>query len=565
METLCKHASLLCKDAYYGPTPTVWMMNSISSRLTVPPDIQSELHRTKRRFTDFVFQRVLAGGDRTSRSSNPSPSLGPAAQRTLRTPRSVSSLNLSSASGVAPRSATSGVPSVRATSPGAEFREQKRLAAARKEAEEKFTRAVRSSPLRPEITIGAGVGADTTRGQSSALSGQESGAPSPNAPSVRRFQISRPSTPVGFHKSIGSGVQKRRRDSVSGVAVLVEKLKQPQSRRGSMVTNLLTTDGAVTVGKPRSLLASEGPVRPRKRPVVNQAEKRWKEEHRNDISTAKQRIAHMADTSQGDLDDEYERLAQEFEQVALDLESGMDTTATDEKGIAPPSTKSALPKPPLKYQPRVPNRPRPNVSASQAESSGTRTEDAMQVDPAQSSSQVSFASEHGKQDGDDDYVYDTYIRRPLPSMGQLSDPLAELETNQDTWFRQNGIDVSRPDVGVIVIPAEDEQYWENFAEDGQDDDRWDSEDADSNGKCKQFVNWMPLMKNGQLRIILQTTIRTRNCRGTMRTTIRLPFTANIEITRRRMTRNSVFTILPAKGRANSNISYLGQGLNPLRR
>ncbi|RJE22555.1 hypothetical protein PHISCL_05101 [Aspergillus sclerotialis] len=438
--------------------------------------IQSELHQTKRRFTDFVFQRVLAGGDGASSSSRASPSPVSAAQRALRSPRSVSSLNFGTTNG-APRNFGGGVPLVRATSPGAEFREQKRLAAAHKEAEEKLTRALHSSHVRPDSGAGVNADLDVPTGRSSALSSQESHPSSPG--SVRRFQISRSSTPISLRKGTGSGVHKRR-DSVSGVAVLVEKLrKKPHSRQASMVTDLLTAESAAPVDRARSPLASEEPTRPRKRPVVNQAERRWREERKSDISTAKQRISQMAEAKQVDSDDESERLAQQFEQIALELEGGMDVSPTEPKGIQPPAARIAMPKPPLKYQPRVPNKPRVNAAAGQPGHGEAHIDDIMQTDHAHPAPQD---PEHVGDDNEDDYVYDTYIRRPLPPTGQLTNPLMDLESDQDAWFRKNGIDTSRPDVGVIVITEEDEAYWEHFAEDDDEEDQWDSEDADSNAE-----------------------------------------------------------------------------------
>lgn len=242
-----------------------------------------------------------------------------------------------------------------------------------------------------------------------------------------------------------------------------------------MVTDLLAAEGTAPTQRAHSPLATEEPTRLRKRPVVNQAEKRWREERKSAISTAKQRISQMAGSDQGDADDESERLAQQFEQIALELESGMDTTPTETKDIPPPpEIKPTLPKSPLKYQPRLPNKPRLNAPpAAEAK------DDAMQVDtsPAQ--------EEDDTVDNDDDYVYDTYVRRPLPAAPgnntQVTNPLKDLEADQEAWFRHNGIDTSRPDVGVIVITEEDEAYWEHFAEDDEDEDRWDSEDADSNG------------------------------------------------------------------------------------
>lgn len=66
------------------------------------------------------------------------------------------------------------------------------------------------------------------------------------------------------------------------------------------------------------------------------------------------------------------------------------------------------------------------------------------------------------------------------------DPLADLDLDQEAWLRRHGIDNARQDVGVIVITPEDEMYWEDFAEDEDDEDRWDSEDGDSNGECQPY-------------------------------------------------------------------------------
>ena len=482
VDTLCKYLIPPSTQLIRGPNPTPISSSRvfclIFPKLTIYTDIQSELHQTKRRFTDFVFQRVLAGGDGASNPARASPSPVSAAQRALRSPRSVSSLNFGTTSG-APRNFSGGVPLVRATSPGAEFREQKRLAAAHKEAEEKLNRALHSSPARPGFGTSPNADLDVSTGRSSALSSQESHASSPG--SVRRFQISRSSTPISLRKGTGGGVHKRR-DSMSGVAVLVEKLrKKPHSRQASMVTDLLAAESA---DRSRIRLASEEQARPRKRPVVNRAEKRWREERKSDISTAKQRISQMAE-AKGDSDDESERLAQQFEQIALELEGGMDVSPTESRDTQPPATRTPMPKPPLKYQPRVPNKSRVNAAAGKPGDGEAHIDDMMQTDHAHPARQD---PEHAEDDNDGDYVFDTYIRRPLPPTGQLTNPLMDLESDQDAWFRKNGIDTSRPDVGVIVITEEDEAYWEHFAEDDDEEDRWDSEDADSNGKYLSQYN-----------------------------------------------------------------------------
>ncbi|KAL4800024.1 hypothetical protein BDV19DRAFT_384863 [Aspergillus venezuelensis] len=435
--------------------------------------IQSELHQTKRRFTDFVFQRVTVNARGAPENGSPSPGrLGPA-HRAIQGPRSVSSIHL-------PKSTNRGgegvVPSVRATSPGAELQEAKRLAAARKETESKLKNALNSSPAPPQperekltpVSKKSDVASSSGGLGSSTSSGRGSPASSGVASSIRRFQISRTSTPTGPLRSAGGGVQKRRTDGA--VAVLVEKLRrEPHSRQASMVA-----DSAARIEASASVADEPVSALARKRPVVNQAEKRWRAERQGAISAAKDHIAEVlekgAQARQSNWDDESDRLARQFEQIALELDSEMDVVTTSAKQYPTPSaSRPALPKPPLRYQPRTPNKHRATAPSISTESGQQKS-----VEPP--------AKNEDDGDSDEDYVYDTYIRHPLPDKGLLTDPLADLAGDQEAWLRHHGIDSSRQDVGVIVITPEDEAYWEDFAEDTDDEDRWDSEDGDSNAE-----------------------------------------------------------------------------------
>lgn len=375
----------------------------------------------------------------------------------------------------------SGTPLVRATSPGAEIREEKSLAAAKKEKEEKLRRALHShshsrSPAPSESPVpgsgGSGRNSANGSGRASPASVTSSSGKGP-AHSLRRFQISKTGHPVNLHKSFDGGIQKRRGGGggSDGVAVLVEKLRRkPHSRQVSMVDRL-----AVQAERNKSAGPSAdgdgggesagGEPRPRKRPVVNQAEKKWREERKNAISAAKQHISQVMDRGENESD----RLARDFEQIALELDGDQHM---DEDVVKPASTSttptrdfSKLPKPPLKYQPRTPDKPRPANPPSTT-----------QPAPEQE-------AEDENDDSDSNYVYDVYIRKPLPQPEPtpLSNPLTDLASNQDAWFRQNGIDTTRQDIGVIVITQEDEGYWENLVEEDEDEERWDDEDADSNG------------------------------------------------------------------------------------
>jgi hypothetical protein len=214
--------------------------------------------------------------------------------------------------------------------------------------------------------------------------------------------------------------------------------------------------------------AAPEPARPRKRPVVNQAEKKWREERQGAISAAKQHISQVlekgAQAHQSNWEDESDRLAWQFEQIALELDGELEGTPVTTQHSQPMVTRSAMPKPPLKYQPRTPNKHRA----------------APPVPKPAEEKPVKLPAGDEAIDNDEDYVYDMYIRRPLPDRDGLTNPLVDLE-DQEAWLRYHGIDSSRQDIGVIVITPEDEILWEDFAESDDDEDRWDSEDGDSNG------------------------------------------------------------------------------------
>ncbi|KAJ5779207.1 Transcription factor Iwr1 [Penicillium paradoxum] len=429
--------------------------------------IQSAVHQTKRRFTDFVFHRVTLKAS-VSADASPSPPSTPAAQRLIRSPRSVSSLHVNRR---APASST-GVPMVRATSPGAEFREAQRIVTARKEAEERHRRAVYSGPSPfSEPDPSSATGSDVSHQSAVSNSSPASVESSSHAQALRRFQISRAN--LASLSGPGGGVQKRRIGGPApGVAVLVEQLQRnAHSRKASMVSDLVAEAQTLSI-RPKELVQDTppSPVKPRKRPVVNQAEKRWREERKNAISAAKQHLSEtMEKTSEMQQKnwDESERLAHEFEQVALELERegkqphGMDLDAHVPGNPPPPQPVSlqhafsTAPKTPLKHQPREPKEPRVAPTPPQ---SLVKNEQAVE------------------EDDEGDYVYDVYIRRPLSEAEMLKNPLAEYESEQ----QQKEMAKSLPGVGVIVITAEDEEYWEHFVED--DEEEWDSEDADSNAE-----------------------------------------------------------------------------------
>jgi hypothetical protein len=227
----------------------------------------------------------------------------------------------------------------------------------------------------------------------------------------------------------------------------------------------------------------EQAVRPRKRPVVNQAEKRWKEEHKTSIEIAKTNITSKFDGS-GDMD----RLARDLEQVVLDLENkennAQEIRPTDPIPPGLSTVRPVFPKPPpLRYQPRPP-KPKSRTASPEIQRAQVPVpvQDAMQVEPSPPATTRDNEMDEGDGgDSDGDYVYDTYVRRPLSAGLMLTNPVLDAEADSDALHRQTGIDPTRKDIGVVVITEEDEALWDNFAE-GEDEDNWDSEDVDSNGK-----------------------------------------------------------------------------------
>lgn len=359
---------------------------------------------------------------------------------------------------------------MRATSPGAEIREAQRIAAAQKQAEEKRKRVLEQTSL-PSGVFQSVSDTESPAARSGERSVKSVTPSSSRAQSLRRFQISRSSSPSLGSLRSPAGIQKRRADGVApGIAVLVEQLRRtPHSRQDSLVADLERTQVDEAAASQTPEPASVSPVKPRKRPVVNKAEKQWREERQGAISAAKQHLSETleksAQANQSTWDEESERLAHEFQQVALEIEQDMDLDHGETQLQPPvPAQFTATAPKSLKVQPRLPKGPR--TPKAQAQSAETEVDDV-----------VATAEEI-----DDDYVYDVYIRRPIAESDMLTNPLAEFESEQQ--LKQ--LEAANQGIGVIVITAEDEEYWEHFVED--DEEEWDSEDADSNGESSVIVS-----------------------------------------------------------------------------
>ncbi|KKZ62017.1 hypothetical protein EMCG_03478 [[Emmonsia] crescens] len=491
--------------------------------------IQSQIHQPKRRYTDFFFQRIVRTPDG---GFCPNPNVGAsAAGRDIKSPRSVSTSNIGH-----------GVPVVRATVPGSEF-ENRRIMSKKEGSLGKGLMPPSSSPssaLRASHATNKSVSPMRDRsGSSSAISSPSS--------ALRRFHIAAPredfTSPSSkvLHKASG-GVHKNRGDRVMSRAVVIEsRPHQVDDVRASIVLDDLAIKiGEVKVscdaheapltapkGDAKSTVheASTTPVTPRKRHVVNDAEKRWREESkasryldRAQQAQDKEQKAKSARSIHEDpslWDQDSDQLAAELAQFAREI------TGDSEMSEVPPNSTPRTPprrpgqfvgispnRPVLKYPPRL-----PKVGRDSRGKSGMRFDGAgedndakviIEVDPSADAARAELPSQHveidvegsssipaakqsatfeapsdldSEDDNDESYVYDEFIRRPVEEIAP--DPRAAHLLNGE-WASEYG--VAPRDIGVVVITEEDIHFWEAFAESDEEGKGWDSEDEDSNAE-----------------------------------------------------------------------------------
>ncbi|RAO71076.1 uncharacterized protein BHQ10_007088 [Talaromyces amestolkiae] len=460
--------------------------------------IQSELHQKKRRFTDFVFQRVKVPGDSTTADSAgdapspPSSAVATAAvQDRLRSPRSVSTSDFPSSSRIRPAgtpAGISGIPTVRATSPGAEFRAERAQAESRRqEADAKRKRL--QEPISKFLGVSDGLSdRENEKSATASKTGTPaspsstpplSASPAPFPTSLRRFHISRPSTPLSV--ATGSGVSKGNTPSRAR-AILVEKLTRAPSLRGVSVLETLEKtagssveiDTVVQSQLAKTQTEDEVPIR-RKRPIVNKAEKQWREQQKSTISAAKEHLTTKYEPQSDDLD----KLAKELEEVMLDIEAEENRMDVYHKPPSAPAP-AIVPqrqKGPLKYMPRNPGARRtvPTEASRMAEEQPDKT--------------IHVAE--AEMDSDGDYVYDTYIRVPIHTVASSvsgATPKSDIASYKDPLSEANtpggiSIDPTRTDIGVVVITSDDEDIWDQYLEEDQDSEvDWDGDDVDSNAE-----------------------------------------------------------------------------------
>ncbi|KAL1955313.1 hypothetical protein VTO42DRAFT_8845 [Malbranchea cinnamomea] len=457
--------------------------------------IQSDsLHHSKRRFTDFVFQRVVRNKDGTIVAGTSSAGSKPSHQHQPQAPVNVSGHS---------------VPLVRSTKPGEEYEE-------------------RCRPQGVIKTVGGGGMAGISDGGTSAA--ERAAVFSMNPPRVRRFHLDTLAVDdepepdyisSRFSHRVGAGVQKRRVNKPSQRVVVIEKKvttteKSPTgatatttTKTGPALEDLTSMIGSIKVSndvisEAQKEAASTVTSPPRKRHVINEAERRWREEGKarrrsgRPVQDSNRRPMKTGDSVRDDPSTwnyDSEQLAEELAEIAMqmtgDLPSSPATRATEPAIMktAPPPARSfepTGPKPKLKYQPRLPKNSqerhsRPgssNAGPSEGVRSGPADHEAMEIDTANNAIELAQPTDStvAKIDDDSDsgYVYDEFVRRPLHEVE--ADPwLKHVQGN-----RWDGIEVPR-DIGVVVITNEDAHYWDALLED-EEEREWETEDEDSNAE-----------------------------------------------------------------------------------
>ncbi|KAK2811135.1 hypothetical protein FQN50_002471 [Emmonsiellopsis sp. PD_5] len=491
--------------------------------------IQSEIHQSKRRFTDFVFQRVVRTADGSiSPAAGASPrAAAPSPGKDFKSPRSVSTSGITSPT----------VPVVRATAPGAEF--GNRRITSRKEGMLEKAAGGGLPPLStPPPASRSTAKAGSPLGDRSAVSSSRA---SPSY-GVRRFHLAAPSpesmsSSAKFLHKVSGGVQKKRGEKVVSKAVVIEKRAHQvdDARASTVLDDLASRIGEVTVSsdvnKARSSTLPGAETRPvvitpRKRHIINEAEKKWKAEEkpsprrllqqqqqgRGNNNNNRAKNGHSISDDPSMWDQNSDQLASELEQFAMQITGDVEVPAAKP---SPPSTPErrrpgkfvgiSPNRPVLRYPPRLPKVGRDRRGSEKGISPFDGTDgtsdagDAMDIEPfpqppAQvdmtakpkpkplasfdTASEVSNASRDDDDDKDPHYVYDEFIRRPVHDIA--TDPRAIQLLNGD-WAAEHGI-VPR-DIGVVVITQEDVHFWDALAESDDDGGKgWDSEDEDSNAE-----------------------------------------------------------------------------------
>ncbi|OAL72798.1 hypothetical protein A7D00_2571 [Trichophyton violaceum] len=465
------------------------------ARLYIYTDIQSDIHQPKRRFTDYVFQRVVLHIDNKNSQDGPKGGPAPESQAKGRAQgnRAVTvSHHTTRASSTAMNS--SGIPIIPTPSMRSDESKSKQkqlIATDRDEHDSTDIESARSDS--PSLSTLSSVPKVVSAVKRPATA-------QPSGSSVRRFHLEAPSNTEDpadtldvLHR-IHGGVQKKRlRRSSSYRPVVVENIAV--SNKTALDKSSISAKGRrVDVqGGPGETEISNATIEKRHMLSGNREDSsKLSRSHQLDKETRKGESV-LEDPSTWDLDSD--NLANELARIALEMTNSAEPPE-EARSVTKATTSRTTPqKRPLKYKPRLPKTPRTgHQSNGQGEASisaTSKTDGAIknsmdlnnkdigtnsQLDCRHISdtpeNQITSAQD---EDSDSGYVFDEFIRRPVHDV--VADP--SVSYFQDgKWVE--GCEFPK-DVGVVVITQGDSHFWDAIAEDDDEKD-WDTEDEDSNAE-----------------------------------------------------------------------------------
>ncbi|EFR00136.1 hypothetical protein MGYG_03142 [Nannizzia gypsea CBS 118893] len=457
--------------------------------------IQSDIHQPKRRFTDYVFQRVVLHIDKENSQDDPKGGLSPQSQVKGR-PQGNRSVTVSHHTTKASSTAVnnSGIPIITTPSTRSEKAKSKQkqpIAADRDEHDGTDIESARSES--PSLSTLSSV----PRVISSA---KRPATEQPTSSSIRRFHLEAPSANEDsddnldvLHRVHGGIQKKRLRKNSSYRPVIVENtvvankraIDKPSSSTKGSHSNLHkgadeTKKSNATIEK-LSVIGRECKDSP-KLPGSYQLSKgtRSGESVLEDPST---------------WDHDSDNLANELARIALEMTNDVDPSEKALSATAAATTRPAPQKRPLKYKPRLPKTPRTGhqgdqhggvpVPAAKASDGVVTNSIGFNNNDCGTSSKLDYhhASDTPEEralsvrdeDSDSGYVFDEFIRRPVHDV--VADP--NVQYFQDGKWAE-GREYPKG-VGIVVITQDDSHFWDAIAEDDDEKD-WDTEDEDSNAE-----------------------------------------------------------------------------------
>ena len=295
----------------------------------------------------------------------------------------------------------------------------------------------------------------------------------------RQYRISKPkSEPVASLAAAHAG--KMKRHDIGGSALALTPTGAANVKGSDGNDQPAPQSDATMLDAESGQAAPAAAARPLKRPLVSQAERRFRDQN----WSAPQRSAAPVPDAATSGDDTLVRLAHELATFAMEEMARSD--GSDQRDVhmttagLKPSAQKLLkypPKPsPPRYHERYPSGPTPDGRRSSQSSSPDShlTDEARDVEMA-------MGSDSASQGGSDEWVYDIFVRGVGTGRAFAggASRLPAVESQDEAQQH-----------GLLVLTEEDSQlWWETWGDD--DDEKALSDDEDENGRCPLTV-WLEI-------------------------------------------------------------------------